>query len=174
MSRTCGHLSIKYRWLKRLITGILALCWMLLIGSFSAQSGQESGSLSRTVADKVICVQEYITGETYSRQEREARIEAMQFPVRKLAHMSEYGVLAILLAFHFGTYHFAASRPCLRFFLAWLAAAVYAAADEIHQLFVPGRSGQLTDVCIDAAGALLGVLVFWVIAVLLKRKRKKA
>ena len=160
-----------------MITGLLALCWMFLIGSFSAQSGRESGSLSRAVADKVISVQEYITGETYSRQEREARIEALQFPVRKLAHMSEYGVLAILIAFHFGTYLFAAGRPGRRLFLAWFAAAVYAAADEIHQLFVPGRSGQFTDVCIDAAGALLGVLVFWGIVVLLERKklqRKKA
>ena len=164
--------TIKYCWGKRLFTGALILGWMLLIGSFSAQPGQESGSLSRAVADRALSVWEYITGEPYPKQEREARIEAMQFPIRKLAHMSEYAVLAVLLAFHFGTYRFGAVRLFLRLPLSWLAAAVYAAADEIHQLFVPGRSGQLTDVCIDAAGALAGVLAFGAAVVLVRRRGK--
>ncbi len=44
--------------------------------------------------------------------------------------------------------------------LAILAAALYAASDETHQLFVAGRSGRVTDVMIDSAGAILGVLIF--------------
>jgi VanZ family protein len=40
----------------------------------------------------------------------------------------------------------------------WFLAVLYAATDEIHQTFVPGRSGRLTDVLIDAAGAAVGVL----------------
>lgn len=59
------------------------------------------------------------------------------------------------------------------------AAAVYAATDEIHQLFVPGRAGRFSDVCIDGAGAVLGVVVFVVIVKLvlairgLKEKREE-
>lgn len=44
-------------------------------------------------------------------------------------------------------------------FVPWLLAVLYAATDEIHQTFVPGRSGRVTDVLIDAAGAAVGVLV---------------
>ena len=41
---------------------------------------------------------------------------------------------------------------------AWLLACLYAASDEWHQTFVPGRSGQPSDVLIDALGALAAVL----------------
>ena len=36
----------------------------------------------------------------------------------------------------------------------------YAALDEIHQLFVPNRSGQVRDVLIDSVGILIGIILF--------------
>lgn len=42
--------------------------------------------------------------------------------------------------------------------LAWILAVLYAATDEFHQLFVPGRGAWIVDVGIDGAGALLGLL----------------
>ena len=47
----------------------------------------------------------------------------------------------------------------LRIFIPWLITAGYAATDEFHQLFVPGRSGQVSDVILDSAGAATGVLI---------------
>jgi VanZ family protein len=68
------------------------------------------------------------------------------YVLRKLAHMTEYAVLAVLLRRATGSD-------------AWaLALAVaYAASDEVHQLFVRGRHGSPIDVGIDAVGALIGV-----------------
>ena len=40
-----------------------------------------------------------------------------------------------------------------------LVAVAYAVTDEVHQLFVPGRSGRITDVLIDGAGAVVGGIV---------------
>lgn len=57
--------------------------------------------------------------------------------------------------------------------LPWLIAALYAASDEIHQLFVPGRSGQLSDVILDSAGALAGVAAFAVICWLINCRKAK-
>lgn len=37
---------------------------------------------------------------------------------------------------------------------------LYGITDEIHQLFVPGRSGQVKDVIIDGAGSIVGILVY--------------
>jgi VanZ family protein len=70
------------------------------------------------------------------------------YVLRKLAHMTEYAILAVLLARATGSY-------------AWaLALAVaYAGSDEVHQLFVRGRHGSPIDVGIDAAGALVGLAV---------------
>lgn len=147
-------------WLFRILTGILAICWMFLIGSFSAQTGTESGSMSKGVAEHLVTLEEQVFHKEYTAVDRENKIEALQFPIRKLAHMTEYGLLVMILALHFGCYSFGAGNLQLRLLVSWLFAIGYAATDEIHQLFVPGRSGQLTDVCIDAAGALLGVLGF--------------
>jgi len=47
--------------------------------------------------------------------------------------------------------------------LAFTYCFLYACSDEIHQLFVPGRSGKFTDVLIDSAGALLAVLLCFLV-----------
>ena len=52
----------------------------------------------------------------------------------------------------------------------WLLAALYAVSDEMHQTFVPGRSGRMTDVLIDAVGAAAGVSVM----VWLRRRRPRS
>jgi VanZ family protein len=70
------------------------------------------------------------------------------FVLRKLAHMTEYAILAVLLV-----------RALGRELPAWLLAVAYAATDEFHQRFVSGRHASPVDVCIDAAGAAIGILV---------------
>jgi VanZ family protein len=69
--------------------------------------------------------------------------------LRKLAHTFEYAVLGALLVR-------ALDRPGLAFGLGVL----YAASDELHQTFVPGRHGSPIDVAIDSVGIALGI-VFW-------------
>ena len=44
----------------------------------------------------------------------------------------------------------------LSVFLAFL----YACSDEIHQLFVPGRSGQVSDVLLDTLGSFTGIMIY--------------
>ena len=60
---------------------------------------------------------------------------------------------------------------------AFLATSLYAASDEFHQLFVPGRAGLVSDALIDSLGALLGVIVFILLVklaqVLKSRKQKR-
>ena len=56
---------------------------------------------------------------------------------------------------------------------AWGTATVYAATDEFHQLFVPGRSGQVKDVLLDSCGAAVGVLILMLVAALIRFIRKK-
>jgi VanZ family protein len=68
------------------------------------------------------------------------------YVLRKGAHMTEYAILAVLLVRATGS-------------LAWAVAftVLYAASDEVHQLFVRGRHGSPVDVAIDAVGALIGL-----------------
>ena len=83
-----------------------------------------------------------------------------------MAHATEYAILGILLTAtlssfekrHYGLW-------------GWLLGTGYAATDEIHQLFVPGRSGQVTDVMLDSAGCLLGCLLLCTIYHLSKPRK---
>ena len=49
---------------------------------------------------------------------------------------------------------------------------LYASTDELHQLFVPGRSGQVKDVLIDGCGAVIGALIIWGISYLFHKNKK--
>lgn len=69
------------------------------------------------------------------------------YPLRKIAHMLEYGVLALLVR------RAGKSRA-----QAFVFSVLYAASDEWHQSFVPGRAGAAGDVLIDGAGALTALL----------------
>ena len=78
---------------------------------------------------------------------------AMDFVLRKIAHVLEYAVLAALLAR-------AWSRRKYLFWEVFTVATLYATSDEFHQLFVIGRAGSLRDVLIDGIGAFLGLQVY--------------
>ncbi len=69
--------------------------------------------------------------------------------LRKGAHITEYAVLGALLL-----------RAVSRELPALLAGLAYAATDEIHQHFVPGRAGRPLDVGIDAIGLVIGIVLF--------------
>lgn len=91
-----------------------------------------------------------------------ATIAAAQFFVRKMAHITEYAVLAALLlrALTLG----GRTPSWFRAGLALMAAVSWAAVDEFHQSFVASRTGSPKDVMIDAVGALIGLGVYAVIA----------
>lgn len=84
--------------------------------------------------------------------------------------MAEYGTLSVLLYIWIGQWEMSFLR---RGGTAYAATTVYAATDEIHQLFVAGRAGRFSDVVIDSAGALLGVLVFALLVRIVKRIQRK-
>ena len=77
------------------------------------------------------------------------------YPLRKMAHMAEYAILARLVTRAFrGSTAWSASKI---FFAAMLFVAFYASTDEVHQHFVVGRHGSIIDVLIDVTGAWIGL-----------------
>ncbi len=80
----------------------------------------------------------------------------MDIVVQKGGHVLGYGLLAI-------AYWFALRFDKRRWWLALLLAVIYAASDEFHQSFVPGRHSGWGDVLIyDAGGAASALgLAYW-------------
>lgn len=89
-----------------------------------------------------------------------ATLNQINAVLRKLAHVTEYCVLGLLLwrALRGG----AAEMWRRRWALGTLGLGVlWAAADETHQLFSPGRVGSVADVGYDTLGVLLALLLLY-------------
>src|SRR5437588_5188629 len=88
-----------------------------------------------------------------------AALNAIQVGVRKLGHLTEYAILAMLLwrALRSGTRW--PMKMSILFLVAALACAIFAASDEFHQSFVPSRTSSSIDVMIDVTGALIGLAI---------------
>jgi VanZ family protein len=81
-------------------------------------------------------------------------VPAPEIPnVDKLAHFGAYAVLGALLAF-------AAHRTRTPLVVAILLGVLYGASDEIHQMYVPGRSPDVLDWAADAAGVITACYLY--------------
>lgn len=152
----------------------LAIFMMAAIFWFSAQVGSDSSSTSDAIAS-VIC-ENLIPGfESLSLDAQDSLFSTVTLAVRKTAHMTEYAVLGALYClamYQLGTTRSVRVRGLGRTGLvAWVLAVAYAATDEVHQLFVDGRSGMASDVVIDSVGAAIGIAL--VILVLLRQERNR-
>ena len=132
-----------------------ALLMMYVIYSFSAQTGEVSGSLSYTVSYKIVEIGNDVLETGFTQEQISRYAHRIEHPVRKLAHMTEYFLLAVAVSFPFYVYGL---RGFALMVVAGLICVGFAAGDEYHQSFVAGRGPSKKDVMIDSIGALFGIL----------------
>lgn len=145
---------------KKVIKGLIVVLCMLSIFLFSTDNSRESTSKS----NRVILGITNLFHKDLSNKEKEKIIDMFFVPIRKMAHFGIYLVLGISLISFLREFSIPIFKLLLlSIFLAFL----YACSDEIHQLFVPGRSGQFSDVLLDTLGASVGIFIYY----LLFRKR---
>lgn len=94
------------------------------------------------------------------------KLDIAVFVVRKSAHMFLYFILSILiyLAIH-NKYNVKA------YIISCILTTLYACTDEVHQLFIQGRSGEIRDVLIDSSGALIGLILVYIINKIINKKK---
>ena len=170
--------------IKIILRGILkplsflpALAMMYLIYGFSAQDGATSGNLSYKVSEIIVETANEAFELHWSAQEEAHYIERIHHPVRKLAHMTEYFLLAVSVSFPLYVY---GVRGIWLLLLAGGFCVGFAALDEYHQSFVAGRGPSKRDVAIDSIGIaviLVQIVCFigrvTVFRPLAKKKKKK-
>lgn len=88
-------------------------------------------------------------------------IDNMTNIVRKSAHVVAYFTLGTLAYNLVRTYNLDRYKMIVT---SVLIALLYAISDEIHQTFIPGRSGEIADVLIDTIAASVGVFAHYYIA----------
>lgn len=143
--------------IRKVIKIILVLLWMVMIFLLSNEEAVKSSKKSDGL---IIKSMELFTGKSLSDQEKEKVLKYLVFPVRKCAHLSLYLILGILVISLLREYMVINTKLVL---LSLLICFLYACSDEIHQLFVPGRSGEVRDVLIDILGACLGVSFYYLV-----------
>jgi VanZ family protein len=100
----------------------------------------------------------------------EASLASVHFLVRKAAHFTEYGVLALLAARAFRTSHRLKLRQ-LWWLVAFALVACVALVDEYHQSFLPSRTGTIYDSLLDMTG---GATALACVAAWLALRRRKS
>lgn len=137
---------------KKIIYGILVIIWMTLVFAFSTQNGEESKRTSGYFTDKVVQIIASVKADINI----EDTEEIISFIIRKMAHFSIYFVGGILIFNFVNTFPLKLRNVML---LAFVLGCVYSISDEIHQLFISERAGQIRDVLIDSTGVLIAILL---------------
>ena len=127
--------------MKKVISLILLILWIIIIFLLSNQSGKVSTSESDIVVNNL--------NNVFNMNEH-----VLVIIVRKLAHIIEYLILYLLM------------HNCIRIYkiknrvsLSIILCLVCSIIDEIHQLFINGRSGQIIDVFVDLIGIIIGYII---------------
>ena len=141
--------------IKKILKGLLVIVCMVTIFYFSSDNGDESTYKSDSV---ILRVSSFFGVEDLSKKEQQSLIDTFVVPVRKSAHFFVYFVLGITLVSFLREF----SIPILKLLLISIFLAfLYACSDEVHQLFVIGRTGRVLDVIIDTLGASTGVFFYY-------------
>ena len=137
-----------------------ALAMMYVIYGFSAQDGNVSGNLSYQVSYKIVEIGNEILDKGLDETQIADYADQIGYPVRKLAHMTEYFLLAVAVSFPFYVYGL---RGFPLMLVAGFICVAFAAGDEYHQSFVAGRGPSVKDVGIDSIGAFFGIMTVQII-----------
>lgn len=138
---------------------IAVLIWMSIIFYLSAQDASDSSALSSGFTKKILEILEIFI--------RNLQTENLHHAVRKGAHFAAYLFLGVLVT------HAMEETNKKTMILTMLICVLYAASDEFHQRFVPGRSGQLSDVLLDSSGSLTGILAYLQLEYLIRKEKRK-
>ena len=126
---------------KNKISLLLVILWMIFIfvmSSFDATSSSNQSNFIVDIITSIINIKD---------------IGLLSLIIRKLAHFIEYFILGVLVI-NFIT------RYDKKIIIAILLCIIYATSDEIHQIFVPGRSCQIIDIMIDSLGSIMGIYLY--------------
>ena len=134
--------------MKNKLNIILVLIWMLLIFLMSSYNANMSSEQSGVIVNFIANILNI------------NNLELLSLIIRKLAHYTEYLILGLLLVNLLKDYH---NKYLL---ISLIICILYATSDEIHQLFVPGRSCQFLDILIDTLGSITGTYLYKLLEVI--------
>ena len=147
---------MKKQTILRIISIIFVLAWMVTVFMLSHQIAEDSSKTSSNFITVII----KLFNKDIEQEQLETIMLKVETIVRKLAHFVLYTLGGMLITIMFINFKEYITKTKIASFLL---GATYAITDEIHQLFVPGRSGEIRDVLIDSTGILLVVFIIYLL-----------
>ena len=126
--------------MKKKISIILVILWMILIFIMSSFSGNDSSNQSNFIVD--------IISNIFNIN----NIELLSLIIRKLAHFTEYFILGILV--YNMIYNLNKKK-----YISIIICILYAISDEIHQIFTSDRGPRVFDIFIDTLGSSTSIII---------------
>ena len=140
--------------MKKIISFIVLILWMIVIFSFSSADANKSTSTSDKVITTMIEIKDKITNNETPNNEKEIIVKNSSFYIRKIAHITEYLILGFLM------FNLLKQYSVTNIYYAIGLSILYSCTDEFHQLFISGRSVSIRDVLIDSIGILIGTYLY--------------
>ena len=140
--------------MKKTISFIVLILWMIVIFSFSSADANKSTGTSDKVITTMIEIKDKITNNETPNNEKEIIVKNSSFYIRKIAHITEYLILGFLI------FNLLKQYSVTNIYYAIGLSILYSCTDEFHQLFINGRSGSIRDVLIDSIGILIGTYLY--------------
>ena len=131
---------------------IFQMCFIFIMSSFGHNSSDAQSNLF------VDFIAQNFPHVRHGLENNLISLSTLIFLVRKTAHFTEYAILGAL--FYLNVIQLPKlNRYPKKILLPIFFSFLYACTDEIHQIFVPGRSAQFRDILIDTPGASFGCLL---------------
>lgn len=148
------------RYLLKPLSFVPAFCMLYFILYMSSQEGTASTTMSYEVSKTLVLMYNKLFSKGLSNEMLNNLIYELHPFIRKTAHFTEFFVLAVTVAFPLYVYKI---RGIFLIILGELLCVGVAFLDEYSQSFVLGRNPSYRDVMIDSTGALLGILIAWIL-----------
>ena len=139
--------------MKKIIYFILLLFWLVMIFLLSNQNGEVSGTSSSSIITNILNI--IYSLFHLSKHNINDVVGILQNPIRECAHAFEYLVLGFLTFQNLENFSIKGNK----YIITFLWGFIYASLDEIHQLFISGRTFQYFDIVIDMLGIILILLM---------------
>lgn len=149
----CGVVMIR-----KSILWFAVILTSLMIFGFSAEDGDKSENISAKVTEKVIELTENDSSQNNDYDEKS--FKSFHGKIRKIGHILEFALLGVLTFLLAKSYNLSL-KTCVIISLGYCL--LFAASDELHQLFVDGRKGRIIDVGIDFCGSLSGTILCYLV-----------
>ena len=152
-----------------IISWSLLIIWMIVIFILSSQNADKSSDTSGSLLTFILNIT-YKGFKDLNASEQFSILETYQHIIRKFAHFFIFGILGALAVNAYKSLRIKDNGKVAM--LAFATCVVYAITDEIHQLFVPGRAFEVTDIIIDSSGSFIFIAISLLIIFLIENRRE--